>query len=332
MSGWQPVLLRPEEPDSDTAGARPPDRGLRTLAVLAAAVTLALIAVGGLVRATGSGLGCPGWPRCFGRLVPPLEYHAVIEYSHRFTAVVDVVLIGLLAVVAWRRYRAVPRVFWPSVTAFGLVVVQALLGGVVVKGELNAVLVTAHLATAMVLVGALVLATVATFTPASRVVGPVDRLTILARAAAGSVFALLAVGAYVRGEGAGLVFGDWPLMGGRAVPELSSVRPALHFVHRVLALVVGVVLAVLIRRAWGERSRRPAAAWLSAAAGVAFVAQVLVGAANVWSGLAPAAVVAHVALAGLIWSLLVAAAATARVTNMTPPYLVPRVEAVGAAP
>jgi heme A synthase len=330
MSRWQPVLLAPEEPDSEPTRPSRPSRGLRTLAVLASALTVLLIAVGGLVRATGSGLGCPGWPKCFGRWIPPLEYHAVIEYSHRFTAFVDVVAIGALAVVAWRGYRHVRRVFWPSVAAFGLVIVQAALGAVVVRRDLKALLVSVHLATAMILVGTLVYAAVASFTLDARPAGPIDGLTRLARAAAAAVFGLLVIGAYVRGEGAGLAFRDWPLMDGRVIPALSSARPALHFAHRAMALAVGVLLAVLIIQAWQRRVDRPAVAWLCGAVGLLFVIQALVGAANVWSRLAPAAIVAHVALAGLIWSLMVAVAATARVTGRTRPYLVPRSSPVGA--
>jgi cytochrome c oxidase assembly protein subunit 15 len=136
------------------------------------------------------------------------------------------------------------------------------------------------------------------------------------------------IGAYVRGEGAGLAFRDWPLMDGRVIPALSSIRPALHFAHRTMALAVGVLLSVLIVQAWRRRVDRPAVAWLCGAVGLLFVLQALVGAANVWSRLAPAAVVAHVALAGLIWSLMVAVAATARVTGRPRPYLVSRSSSV----
>ena len=128
------------------------------VAVAAAAVTFALIGVGALVRASGSGAGCgTSWPFCQG--VDPFSYHALIEQSHRLTALASVVLVGILAVMAWRRYRHVRPVFRGSMAAAFLVVAQAVLGGVVVKGDLRAALVTAHFATAMLLVGALVYTT-----------------------------------------------------------------------------------------------------------------------------------------------------------------------------
>ncbi len=60
------------------------------LAIAAALATYLLIVVGGLVRATDSGLGCPDWPLCFGAWVPPLELHAWIEHSHRLVAALAV--------------------------------------------------------------------------------------------------------------------------------------------------------------------------------------------------------------------------------------------------
>jgi cytochrome c oxidase assembly protein subunit 15 len=117
------------------------------------------------------------------------------------------------------------------------------------------------------------------------------------------------VGAYVRGEGAGLAFREWPLMEGKVIPDLSHLRPALHFTHRALALAVFVLVFGLAAGAWRSRTERPAAAALAWIGAGLFLAQIMIGAANVWSGLAPAAVTAHVAVAGLLWGAVVAAAA-----------------------
>jgi heme A synthase len=301
-------------------------RLLRVVALASVGATFALIAVGALVRATGSGEGCPGWPRCFGRWVPPFTYHpgvgltnALIEYSHRFTASLVFVLVALLAVVAWRRYRDVPRVFRVAMVAVGLWLFQAVLGGLVVHYGLPAWLVTAHLVTAMLFVGTLVVVAVAAFSVDAHPVGPFDGFTRLAWAAAAGALALIAVGALVRGEGAGLAFADWPLMDGRVVPAFDGViQRDLMFVHRLLALGVGIQVGALMVRAW--RDRRVAgrhavspAFVLAWTAGGLFVVQVLIGAANVRTRLAVGPVVAHVAVASLIWGSLVATAAAARV-------------------
>jgi heme A synthase len=304
------------ESDPDAAGASitsgRPDRPLRAVAVAAIATTFLLVGIGGLVRATGSGLGCPGWPRCFGRWVPPFEYHAVIEYTHRLVAALVVFLIAALAVVAWRRYRHAPRVYLPAAGALGVVLVQAGLGAVVVEGELAPLLVTAHFATAMILVAVLTYVAVAAYTPHGGPDGSVDGLTWLARATAGATFALLIVGAYVRGEGAGREFADWPLMDGRLLPPLRSLEAGLHFGHRALALAVGILMVGLAARALRVRVvRRPVAVLALAAAGL-FLAQVAVGAITVWTGLAPAAIAAHVTLAALTWGAVVSTAALAR--------------------
>jgi len=311
MSG-RTTLTPPQRPAGPPAGAgRRSHARLRGLSIAATATTFLLIAIGGLVRATGSGLGCSGWPKCTSdRWLPPLEYHSIIEYSHRFTAFLDIVLVLVLAVVVWRRYAGVRRVTVPATAAVFLIFFQAVLGGIVVKGELHAFLVSAHLATAMIFAGVLVCLTVASFTLGVRHSGSAHGLTRLARVAAAATLVLIAVGAYVRGEGAGLVFPDWPLMDGRVVPRITSAPAGVHFAHRVLALVVGVLVVLVTAKARRERPRGGAVAVLATAATVLFVVQVLIGAANVWTKLAPAAVVAHVAVASLTWGAVVATAAT----------------------
>ena len=87
--------------------------GFRALAYTAAALTFALIIVGGVVRISDSGLGCgaegsgtKGWPLCGGRVVPLINTNMIIEYSHRILAATVTVLIGALVYLAWSRYRS----------------------------------------------------------------------------------------------------------------------------------------------------------------------------------------------------------------------------------
>ncbi|HKE54156.1 MAG TPA: COX15/CtaA family protein, partial [Actinomycetota bacterium] len=224
------------------------------LSIATTASTVLLVAAGGLVRATGSGLGCPGWPTCFGRWIPPLEAHAIIEYSHRLLATIAVVLIVVQAFVAWREYRTVRQIFRPSIAAVVLVFVQAALGGIVVKGELDAALVTLHFATAMALLGVLVNITSNSFCfvklplKGPAIAGSDPSFARLTLWAAGATFVLLIVGTYVRAEGVGLAFRDWPLMDGRLVPTLGGID-TLMFVHRLLAAAVLLLVIWLAIRA-----------------------------------------------------------------------------------
>ena len=77
----------------------------RRVAVLTAIFAYLQIALGGVVRVSGSGLGCPDWPLCHGRPYPPADLHAIIEYSHRTVGVVTGVLIIATVVGAWLVFR-----------------------------------------------------------------------------------------------------------------------------------------------------------------------------------------------------------------------------------
>src|SRR5437870_10431996 len=129
-------------------------KGFRALSVATAVATFALVVLGGVVRVSGSGLGCPDWPLCHGRVLPPLELHSIIEYSHRTTASLTSALVVLTAVVAWLAWRKRRDIVIPATVALVLLVVQVLLGAITVRLELPPMIVLAHLATAMALLAA----------------------------------------------------------------------------------------------------------------------------------------------------------------------------------
>jgi protoheme IX farnesyltransferase len=283
------------------------------LTTLTAATTVALFAVGGLVRGSGSGLGCSAWPSCEpGRLFPAGTVHSLIEFSHRWLAFVVIVLTLASAVSAFRRHRADRRVLWPAAAAFPLVLVQAVVGGIVVRTDLDPAWVTVHFVTALALIADVVVLSVNALVRArgGRRGDGFVRLTLLTTMATG---ALLLVGTYIRARGPryGLAFTDWPLMNGRLVPTLGGATTPM-FLHRVLA--AGTLLLVLwtaIRSHTLVPRRKPVVVLSSVALGL-FAVQILVGAANVWTRLRPWAVVLHVAFAVLVWGCVVALAAVAR--------------------
>jgi heme A synthase len=286
----------------------------RKLALASTSATVCLVAIGGLVRATKSGLGCgTDWPDCGGRVIPVFGSPAVaIEYAHRLAAAAVIVLIGALAVIGVRRLRDRSGLGWSAAGAFALVLGQAVLGAIVVKLELDAVSVVLHLALAMTLLGVLVHLTVKSHVVDGRLSPVADgRAAARARVAAGSVLLLLLVGSYVSGRDAGYVFPDWPLMNGALVPDLSVDLYAIHFLHRALAAIVGVIVAAAVIPVirGGRDSVQTRLAW---AAGGLYLFQVVVGAANVWTQLHAGFVTVHLLTGALIWASLVALVAVAR--------------------
>src|SRR5687767_14758006 len=99
-----------------------PSRNFRLLTIAAAVATYLLIIVGGVVRITDSGLGCPDWPLCYGQPIPPPELTAIIEYSHRSVAAVGGLLLLLVAIVAWLRYRHDTWIVIPATAVIALLV------------------------------------------------------------------------------------------------------------------------------------------------------------------------------------------------------------------
>jgi heme a synthase len=125
----------------------------RVAAVALGALTL-IVLTGAGVRLTGSGLGCPDWPKCYGRTIPPLDLHSAIEFGNRmFTGIVGVAVIAACGL-AWRR-----RPFRRHLALIGVllplgVVAQAILGGLVVRYHLAPGLVMSHYLVSMLLLDA----------------------------------------------------------------------------------------------------------------------------------------------------------------------------------
>ena len=126
----------------------------RRVTFVAVAALSVIVLTGAAVRLTGSGLGCPDWPKCYGRTIPPLQFHTVVEFGNRMVTG----LVGLIVIAAaglaflrrpYRRHLAILGVLLP----LG-VVGQAVLGGLVVRYDLNPYLVMSHFILSMLLLDA----------------------------------------------------------------------------------------------------------------------------------------------------------------------------------
>ena len=252
-----------------------------------------LMTMGNIVSATGSGLGCPDWPLCHGRLLPPAETQVLIEFSHRLKAIPFTLLLLVTVVLTWRRTTArAPRRL--SLVLVGLLAAQIGLGGVTVLFKLPGLVSTAHLVNALLILAGLII--LAEGTP---VHAPVPgRLKRLALAGLAALLLQLALGGYVRHAGAGLACPDFPLCSGSLLPH--HWESALHWIHRWLGVALlgfFVHLALATRR---TALARPAAL----AAGLA-VLQVALGIAAVLGGLAVPLRAAHALVAYVLWGVVV---------------------------
>lgn len=292
-----------------------PASRLRWLALAASLSTFLLIVIGGIVRVTGSGLACPDWPLCHGQLIPPLTGPVLIEWSHRLMASVTSPLILATAWLAWRRCRRSAWIWKPAATAVLLLAVQVLLGALSVLLELPPAIVAVHLANALIILGLLLITTVTAFrlarNPAAAERQPVpDAFAWRAALAAFGVLALMVSGSLVTASGSGWACGGWPDCGDGAWFPPTGLA-AVHMLHRFVAGLVGVgVVAVAVRAVRQRREDTPLV--VSAVLTLAlFVAQVLVGAANVRRGFPTFLNGLHLATAAAVWAAVVVLAVLA---------------------
>jgi cytochrome c oxidase assembly protein subunit 15 len=269
-------------------------------------VIFGLIVLGGVVRATDSGDGCPDWPLCHGKLIPKTDKHTLIEYSHRATASVTGLLVLSIAVWAWRAYRNVPRIFYPAVLTFVLVLFQGGLGGAAVLNDLAAEIVMVHLGTALFILALLVLILTSSLDLNRSLARPAvsQRTGRVALLAAGGTLTLMLLGAYIAVADYALACSGWPLCNGEVYPSSDVMSTHVNFSHRLLAALLGLVIVGLAWLAWRQRDKAPLAFMLTLGAVVLYVTQVLVGAANIWTEVADEVSAAHLAFGTLLWLAL----------------------------
>ncbi len=144
-----------------------PAQYVRTAYIALGALTL-IVLTGAAVRLTGSGLGCPTWPKCYGNVYPPLNSHAIIEFSNRMITFPVCVAAGAAWLFALRRRPYRRDLMWNGALLPLGVVGQAVLGGFTVKGALDYGWVMGHFALSMLIVlAAVVLCWRATHEPES---------------------------------------------------------------------------------------------------------------------------------------------------------------------
>ncbi|HEX3391460.1 MAG TPA: COX15/CtaA family protein [Solirubrobacteraceae bacterium] len=265
-----------------------------------AAFTLIVLS-GAAVRLTGSGLGCPRWPRCYGNVYPPLSTHALIEFSNRVLTVPVTFAAFAAFVLAFRRRpyrRDLARL--SALLPLG-VLAQAVLGGLTVRGELDYGWVMAHFALSMlVLAAAVALAWRASHEPGARPRTSDRTLALAARVTVG--LGALAIFAGTAATAAGPHAGGSP---GQRINRLSfDGKGTMDFVihrHGEIAFTFGLAALAVWWLARRSASADPLLRRSSTVACALIALQGLVGLDQYKTHLPTELVWVHVSLASLTW-------------------------------
>ncbi|XVX21918.1 COX15/CtaA family protein [Actinomycetota bacterium] len=267
------------------------DRRLRAVLLINLALETLIVVTGGLVRLTGSGLGCPTWPECTpGSYVPTQEqaegFHKYIEFGNRtLTGAVGFAAIAvILAVWKWGGRRR--DLTWAGWFVLAGVIAQAVVGGITVRTGLNPAIVAFHFLASMVLVAASAYAYFRATEPEGHRVLAVHPLV------AKLAYAVCAVGAVVLVLGT-IVTGSGPHSGDADEPARLGFDPrSASWLHAdAVMLFLGLVVAVWIAARLSGRSPAPGQAWFAVL--LVTLAQGVVGYTQYFTGLPEMLVLVH---------------------------------------
>ena len=266
-----------------------------------AACTLLLNFARGLVTSTGSGLAVPDWPLSYGRLFLPMVDGILFEHGHRLVAGTVATLIAILCAWLWRRE---PRAWVRRLGFFamGIVLLQALLGGLTVIFLLPDAISASHAGLAEIFFCLTVTLAVVTSrgwteAPPRRTLSPAPLpLPTVAAVTTAIIFTQIILGAVMRHTGAGLAIPDFPLSWGRLVPRSLAGGIAINFAHRVGAVAVTAAILTVSTIVLRRHSRD---GWLVRPALILsglIVAQITLGAFTIWSARGVIPTTLHVAV------------------------------------
>jgi cytochrome c oxidase assembly protein subunit 15 len=282
---------------------------LHRFAKLVAASTFVLIFIGGLVTTTGSGLAVPDWPTTYGHFMFSFPLSKMVggilyEHGHRMVATVVGMLTVILAIWLWikepRRWMK-----WLGIGALLAVITQGVLGGLTVLYLLPTPISVLHGCLAQTFFCMTIC--IAMFTSrewltenekiADASKPSIQSLTILTT---GLVFAQLIIGAIMRHMGAGLAIPDFPLAFGKVIPPIETQAVAVHFLHRVGALIVSIGIIATVIQILRHHRHQPKLTRAAIALVIALIVQITLAALTIWTKKAMIPTTAHVATGAFI--------------------------------
>ena len=208
------------------------------------------VTLGAIVRVTDSGLACPDWPLCYGKLIPEFDFNILMEYTHRLSASLLMLTIFSTTFISYKILKHNKIAIFATTGASITVICAAIFGGITVISKLDWWSVPSHLALAEILILFLSILNTAIWFGDFNNHSIWKNLHIKHRVMLSttllSIFILIVYGAIMVAKGYGSSCGTWPLCNGELIP--TRLPMIINASHRFLTLVVlGLLLHSLIR-------------------------------------------------------------------------------------
>ncbi len=291
------------------AGTRSGRARYRAVTLSSLVAAIAQVALGGVVRVTGSGDACPDWPLCHGQIIPPLDYHIWLEFTHRLAATAVGLLVVASLVLAWRHLRASKPAILATAASTVLVVAAAILGGLTVLSELSWWTRLIHLGLAELTVAGLAVAWLAgppddrSDSPQSRDISISTRDRSMAWAGLSGLLVTILFGSYMVGMNYGAACPSWPLCIGNQLP--GGTPFVINMTHRYMVAIVAVLVLRTCFVAWRQGAARGQLRWLATLTAGFLVIEIGVGALTAWMGSTPFIASLHLVFATMSWVSMV---------------------------
>ncbi len=221
----------------------------RLLANITCIGMLLVLLAGALVTNTDSGMGCgTDWPLCNGKFIPAYTLESMIEYSHRFVSGIEGILVLVVAISLYRKYRSNKAVFKEpflyGAFALAFTVIQALMGAAAVKWPQTPAVMAIHFGISLVAFASTMLLVIWVYR-AKHEVPPIykvsGKLAMPLLALSIYSYVVIYLGAFIRHTKSAGGCSGWPLCNGELIPDLQGATGAV-FIHRVAALIFALAV------------------------------------------------------------------------------------------
>jgi cytochrome c oxidase assembly protein subunit 15 len=317
----------------DSIDVLPGLRSHRYLLLTATLLTYLLITLGGVVCVTESGRACPDWPLCYGQPIPPARIDAIIEYTHRFVALLTTPFIFAAAILGWRKFRSLQWVSRPPAISIIFLLAVVVFGAFAVLTGLAPGVAVLDLGSALMVLVLMVTASVAAFLYYRQPDLP-NRMSFdssfgrLSLAGLAANFVVLVSAVLVAKPGTVTRCLGWPLFSGGVFPLSLAGWPQM--LRAGVALLATLLVFALLIQAWRTARRNSAILFSAAAATVLLLVEAAAGAWMATRGLSAGWLIIYVAAAGGQFAMLVILSVLAGLTVPQPSPLQARKSQVSA--